>query len=152
MKFWIDAQLPPSLAPWLTQRFSVTATAVRDLGLRDVTDEVIFRRARSAEVVMISKDFDFVEMVTRYGAPPQLRWVTCGNLSNERLRQVFESVFEKAQQRLAEGSDVVELADAAPAGSVSGRFAAIAPSVAGQITTIDQAQRAIDDDDAGDMR
>lgn len=148
MTFWIDAQLPPPLASWLTQRFSVTAMAVRDLGLRDATDEVIFRRARLAEVVVISKDGDFVEMVTRHGAPPQLLWVTCGNLSNQRLRQVFEALFKKARQRLADGADVVELADA---GAVSGRFAAISPSVAGQGTTIDQVQRAIDDDDASDM-
>jgi predicted nuclease of predicted toxin-antitoxin system len=31
MIFWIDAQLSPHLAFWLSQRFSVTAYAVRDL-------------------------------------------------------------------------------------------------------------------------
>ena len=72
MKFWVDAQLPPSLAEWLSVQFDVEAVSMRDLGLRDSTDSEIFKAARQAKVVVISKDSDFVEMVSRYGAPPQL--------------------------------------------------------------------------------
>ncbi len=43
MNYWFDAQLSPQLAPWLAQRFGVTAQAVRDLGLRDALDRD-FRR------------------------------------------------------------------------------------------------------------
>jgi predicted nuclease of predicted toxin-antitoxin system len=35
MNFWVDAQLSPHFAPWLSARFSVPAFSVRDLGLRD---------------------------------------------------------------------------------------------------------------------
>ena len=35
MILWIDAQLSPALARWLSDTFGVTAHAVRDLGLRD---------------------------------------------------------------------------------------------------------------------
>ena len=37
MKFWVDAQLPPSLARWLAETFSVEAVSVRAPrpGLRD---------------------------------------------------------------------------------------------------------------------
>ena len=38
MKFWVDAQLPPMLATWLSTKFDVEAVALRDLGLRDSTD------------------------------------------------------------------------------------------------------------------
>jgi predicted nuclease of predicted toxin-antitoxin system len=50
MIFWFDAQLSPQLAPWLAQRFGVTAYAVRDLGLRDATDRAIYDAARAAGV------------------------------------------------------------------------------------------------------
>lgn len=46
MIFWFDAQLSPQLAPWLEQRFGVTAYAVRDLGLRGATDRAIYDAAR----------------------------------------------------------------------------------------------------------
>jgi predicted nuclease of predicted toxin-antitoxin system len=45
---WLDAQLPPALAPWLTQAFSIEANAVRDLGLHESTDEIIFTAAKKA--------------------------------------------------------------------------------------------------------
>jgi predicted nuclease of predicted toxin-antitoxin system len=35
MILWIDAQLSPALARWLSDTFGVAAHAVRNLGLRD---------------------------------------------------------------------------------------------------------------------
>ncbi|MEH1859381.1 MAG: DUF5615 family PIN-like protein [Nostoc sp.] len=46
MKTWIDAQLPPTLALWLTATFDLEATALRELGLRDAKDVEIFEAAR----------------------------------------------------------------------------------------------------------
>jgi predicted nuclease of predicted toxin-antitoxin system len=63
MIFWLDAHLSPGLARWITERFGISARAVHDLGLRDAEDEQIFEAARRAEVVVITKDRDFVEMV-----------------------------------------------------------------------------------------
>jgi len=42
MTVWLDAQLPPALAPWLAANFGVDCRAVRDLGLRDADDQTIF--------------------------------------------------------------------------------------------------------------
>jgi predicted nuclease of predicted toxin-antitoxin system len=33
MIIWLDAQLPPALAAWITATFTIPAQAVRDLGL-----------------------------------------------------------------------------------------------------------------------
>ena len=48
MILWIDAQLSPALARWLSDTFGVTAHAMRDLGLRDAKDLPIFHAAREA--------------------------------------------------------------------------------------------------------
>jgi predicted nuclease of predicted toxin-antitoxin system len=72
VNFWIDAQLPPQLAQWLTNEFQIQARSVRDVGLRDAADLHIFQQARQAGIVLISKDSDFVELISPYGAPPQL--------------------------------------------------------------------------------
>lgn len=74
MIFWVDAQLPPQLAPWLTETFGVEAFSVRFLKLRDAEDEDIFTKAKTANVVLISKDSDFVELIQRFGSPPKLIW------------------------------------------------------------------------------
>ncbi|WP_439484267.1 DUF5615 family PIN-like protein [Cyclobacterium plantarum] len=34
---------------------------------------------RSADVVVMSKDDDFVQMLEKNGPPPKLIWITCGN-------------------------------------------------------------------------
>jgi predicted nuclease of predicted toxin-antitoxin system len=44
MTVWLDAQLSPAIAPWISVQFSVAAVAVRDLGLRDSTDREISLR------------------------------------------------------------------------------------------------------------
>lgn len=109
MKFWIDAQLPPLLAEWLSAQFNVEAFSLRTLGLRDATDAAIFQAAQQQGIVIISKDSDFVEMVSRYGPPPQLIWVTCGNVTNRQLQIVFNKTFAESLELLEAGQVMVEI-------------------------------------------
>lgn len=109
MKCWIDAQLPPALAAWLSRQFSVEASSLRDLGLRDAADIDIFHAARQERLVLISKDSDFVELVSRHGPPPQLIWVTCGNVTNSRLQAIFSKTFPEALAALMSGQAIVEI-------------------------------------------
>ena len=111
MIYWVDAQLPPQLAKWLSDTFKVEAYALRDLNLRDAEDAEIFEKARQDGIVIISKDSDFVEMILRLGKPPQLLWITCGNLTNRRLQDLLSKVFVKAQKLLISGEEVVEITD-----------------------------------------
>lgn len=48
MIIWLDAQLSPSLAPWIQSTFMVETHALRDVGLRDATDRAIFNAAKAA--------------------------------------------------------------------------------------------------------
>jgi predicted nuclease of predicted toxin-antitoxin system len=109
--YWIDAQLPPLLASWLNETFDVEAYALRDLQLRDAEDLEIFQAARQVNAIIISKDNDFVELVLRKETPPQLLWLTCGNVTNKRLQALFVQLFPRAKELLAKGEAVVEIAD-----------------------------------------
>ena len=51
MTIWIDAQLPPALAPWIKGRFQIEARAVRDFSLRHAKDHMIHRAAREVGVI-----------------------------------------------------------------------------------------------------
>lgn len=109
MTFWVDAQLPPMLAAWLSQTHGVTAMSLKELGLRDASDAEIFQAARQADAIVVSKDSDFVDLVSRHGPPPQLLWVTCGNLTNRGLQAVFRKTFTEAVTLLSAGQAIVEI-------------------------------------------
>lgn len=111
MKVWIDAQLPPALAQWLVQAFRVESVAVRDLGLRDATDVEIFEAGRKAQAVIMTKDADFVALLEQRGAPPKIVWLTCGNTSNARLREVLARTWPQARVLLDAGEPLVEVND-----------------------------------------
>lgn len=109
MTIWIDAQLSPAIAKWITENFAAQAVALRDLGLRDATDRQIFTAAQQAGAVVMTKDSDFVELVSRYGAPPQVIWLTCGNTSNARLKQILWAALPQAILLLDAGEPLVEI-------------------------------------------
>lgn len=111
MKLWIDAQFSPALAKWVTENFAdIEAVAVRDLGLRDAEDQVIFLSARNADATVMTKDSDFLELQKRIGAPPKIIWVTCGNTSNARLKEILSTSLQKAIELLESGEILVEIA------------------------------------------
>lgn len=112
MILWIDAQLSPKLAPWLTDTFEeMEAFSVRFLGLRDAKDREIFMAARQVGAIVITKDKDFVNLLEQYGTPPKLIWVTCGNTSNSRMREILTAQLPQALALLAESETLVEIRD-----------------------------------------
>lgn len=60
MTIWIDAQMSPVIADWVTANFPVTCRAVRDVGLRDAEDREIFLEARKQPATVMTKDSDFI--------------------------------------------------------------------------------------------
>lgn len=110
MTFWIDAQLDPDLAIWLGSRFGVFAKHLVDLGLAGAKDEVVFAAAgRFPEVVVLTKDADFVALAARLGAPPQVVHLRCGNLSTIETQALLSRTFADALDRLAHGQTIVEI-------------------------------------------
>jgi predicted nuclease of predicted toxin-antitoxin system len=109
MIVWIDAQLPPTLAGWIVETFGITALSLRDLGLRDARDVEIFEAAKQPNLAIMSKDSDFVDLVCRLGPPPQILWLTCGNVTNRYLRELLTATLPQAIEQLQQGEMVVEI-------------------------------------------
>jgi predicted nuclease of predicted toxin-antitoxin system len=112
MRIWVDAQMSPAIATWITNNYAVSAVAIRDLGLRDAEDKVIFEAARQEKAVVMTKDSDFALLLDRLGPPPQVIWVTCGNTSNARLKEVLTNTLPKALDLLNSGEKLVEISAA----------------------------------------
>lgn len=112
MKIWVDAQLSPAIAAWINRTFdNIEAKSVRALGLRDATDPEIFEETKKANVVVMSKDDDFIQLIDQRGTPPKLIWITCGNTSNARMREILSTTLLKAKELLESGENVVEISD-----------------------------------------
>lgn len=109
MTIWLDAHLSPRIARWINERFEVTALPLRDLGLRDSEDNEIWNTARKEAVVVMTKDSDFPDLVRRHGPPPQIIWLTCGNTSEERLKEIFSTHLAEAVALLRSGEPLVEI-------------------------------------------
>ncbi|NJL41283.1 MAG: DUF5615 family PIN-like protein [Leptolyngbyaceae cyanobacterium RM2_2_4] len=109
MTIWVDAHLSPAIATWITSTFGITALALRDIGLRDAEDPEIFEAAKAQRVIFMTKDSDFVNLVDRLGSPPQIIWLTCGNTSNARLREILSATLPEALDLLRAGEALVEI-------------------------------------------
>ena len=109
MIIWIDAHLSPAIAVWITSTFGITAIALRDIGLRDAEDPEIFEAAKAEGVVLMTKDSDFVDLANRFGAPPKIIWLRCGNTSNAQLQNILRSTLLDSLKLLRSGEVLVEI-------------------------------------------
>lgn len=109
MSIWVDAQLSPALAAWITAEFGMESVALRELDLRDVSDHEIFMAARKANSVVMTKDSDFLNLLDQHGPPPQILWITCGNTSNAAMKRILGREFRRALELLAQGERMVEI-------------------------------------------
>ena len=85
---------------------------MREFGLHRAKDPPIFQAARGAEAVVMTKDNDFLVLLDRFGPPPQILWITCGNTSNTRLKEVLKASLPRTIDLLRQGERLVEISDA----------------------------------------
>ncbi|MET7255477.1 DUF5615 family PIN-like protein [Dyadobacter fermentans] len=104
----LDAQLPPALAVWITETFEIPCFSVQFLNLRHAEDQDIFSFSKTKNAIVITKDDDFVSLLNRFGSPPKVIWLTCGNTSKNRLKEIFEANLASALA-LLETNDLVEI-------------------------------------------
>ena len=89
MKFLVDAQLPKRLAEWLN---SVGSAAVHTLDLPEgnrTTDTQITSYADQEQMIVVSKDADFVNSHLLHGRPVRLLLISTGNTSNRELESLL---------------------------------------------------------------
>lgn len=111
MIIWTDAHISPAIAPWISREFGVPAVAIRDVGLRDAKDPQIFNAAREANAVVLTKDSDFALLLERFGPPPAVVWLRCGNTSNANLKGLLSRTLPKVLALLETGERLIEITD-----------------------------------------
>jgi predicted nuclease of predicted toxin-antitoxin system len=57
----------------------------------------------------MTKDEDFVPLVERNGSPPEVIWITSGNLPNEHFKLLLQNTLQDAISLIESGEAVVEI-------------------------------------------
>jgi predicted nuclease of predicted toxin-antitoxin system len=93
-EFWIDANLPPTLAIKIQDDFKVKAFSMFFLNLHLASDIEIFNLAKSkSNIIIITKDDDFINLVLLKKPPPLIIWLTIGNVTNKKLFEILKQNF-----------------------------------------------------------
>ncbi|AYV55492.1 hypothetical protein EFP84_08175 [Leptospira kmetyi] len=112
MTIWLDAQLSPKLATWISDEMGIKTLSVRELLLSSKTDREIFFQARGQSgVIIMSKDSDFIDLVNQYGPPPKFIWIRSGNTSNEFIKKTLIKTLPIALDLLQKTESIVEISD-----------------------------------------
>ncbi|EKO33412.1 MULTISPECIES: DUF5615 family PIN-like protein [Leptospira] len=92
MKFFIDAQLPPSLVKYL-QDLKIEVWHTGDLPKKERTpDSEISAFCNERNLILITKDSDFLDSYLLRNEPKKLLSVTTGNIRNKDLILLFDQL------------------------------------------------------------
>ncbi|WP_428400343.1 DUF5615 family PIN-like protein [Niabella insulamsoli] len=99
---WLDVNISPVIAKWMIDELALNAHSAYTLQLYDKTDFEIYQMAKpSGDVIIISKDVDFSELITRLGAPPKLININIGNCDNRYLWSRIKPQIQDLIRRLS---------------------------------------------------
>ena len=104
----VDQHLPPALARFL-ETAGHTAQHVREIGMKNADDGIIWRHAVANEMVMVSKDEDFHFLALSPGSTGRLVWVKIGNCRKHVLIEKFRTQLGAIVGAFDSGSRIVEI-------------------------------------------
>ncbi|MBW7913270.1 MAG: DUF5615 family PIN-like protein [Taibaiella sp.] len=110
-EIWLDVHLSPVIAKWLGEYTGYKVVSAYKSGITNLNDKEIFLKAKQqGNVIVISKDTDFPELISYYGAPPKLIYIRKGNCDNKELWAFIKQHIDEALKLLTEfNKTIIEL-------------------------------------------
>ena len=93
MKLLFDQNLAHKLARRLADLFP-DSTHVREIGLKEAEDPIVWEYAKQQAFLIVSKDSDFHQRSFVFGFPPKLVWVRLGNCTTAEVEQLIRKHFD----------------------------------------------------------
>jgi predicted nuclease of predicted toxin-antitoxin system len=88
MKLLFDQNLSPRLPRLLADIYAGSAH-VREVGLREADDILIWEYAKANGFAIVSKDSDFQQRSLLYGSPPKFIWLRVGNCPAKTIEDLL---------------------------------------------------------------
>jgi predicted nuclease of predicted toxin-antitoxin system len=92
---WTDTHISPAIAKWLNEQFNVETISFYKLDFHRESDYNIFMKAKEQNVIFITKDKDYINLLATFKAPPYIILLRTGNLSNAELKKLFLRSLQK---------------------------------------------------------
>ncbi|WP_293786667.1 DUF5615 family PIN-like protein [uncultured Pedobacter sp.] len=109
-EIWVDTNISPIIAKWISEYTNFKTRSSFCLNLHSVDDLTIFRMAQiKKNVIIVSKDSDFKELIDWFGAPPKLILIKFGNCSNKLFWQRLEPKINPALEVLLNKTEEVNV-------------------------------------------
>src|SRR2546421_9889646 len=108
---WIDVHISPAIAKWMKEFTGEEVKSAYVLSLQNLVDLEIYRLAKAqGNIILISKDSDFPELISRLGSPPKLINIKKGNCDNRTLWNFLKPSIKEAIHILKTSDiDIVEI-------------------------------------------
>lgn len=97
MKLLFDHHLSRKLVGQLADQFPESSHVVFH-GLDRADDSEIWRFAHTHHYTIVTKDSDFNDMSTLYGAPPKIIWIRIGNCTTATIEQIMRTYATEIEQ------------------------------------------------------
>ena len=104
MRFLFDQNLSPRLCELLADAYP-GSVHVRDVGLRDASDQAIWSYAGEHGFVIVSKDSDFQQQSLLFGSPPKFIWLRVGNCKTAHIHDVFRKYADAIENFVRHGDE-----------------------------------------------
>ena len=110
-EIWLDTNLSPIIAKWMSEYTGYRVKSSYLLSLHHMDDMSIYQMAKAhGNVILISKDADFPELISRLGAPPKLINIKIGNCDNQRLWSILKSgIMDAIALLISSDVDIVDI-------------------------------------------
>lgn len=110
-EIWLDTNLSPILAKWIAGHAGKLVKSAYSLNLHGLADIQVYEMAKQqGNVILISKDADFTELISRLGSPPELISIKIGNCDNRSLwNYIKPHITEAINILITTEIDIVEL-------------------------------------------
>jgi predicted nuclease of predicted toxin-antitoxin system len=111
-EIWLDTNISPAIAKWMNEYTGFLVKSSYSLSLHHKTDIEIYQLARThGKVILLSKDADFPELISRLGAPPKLISLKIGNCDNRTLWEfILPNIKNALHLLMTSDIDIIELA------------------------------------------
>jgi predicted nuclease of predicted toxin-antitoxin system len=110
-ELWIDTHISLIIAKWLKDETGWDVKSFYALQLNSLDDELIYNKPKEkGNVIIVSKDSDFPNLVNRLGEPPKLIMINLGNSSNRQMWDfLIKRIYEAVDLLIKENVSIVEL-------------------------------------------
>jgi predicted nuclease of predicted toxin-antitoxin system len=108
LSFIIDTQLPPVLAAFFNRKgFSAAHTSKIVSNGQFMTDDEIISIAIDNNLIVVTKDKDFVDYFFTKGYPPRILQLQVGNIKNDNLVNLLDANLNEISKLFNSGHNLL---------------------------------------------